>query len=313
MKHHLTLALFLACSPFSILSAGEGLTVSGTDGLLFNANSQIGSADFTLGSLRPIGFGGMYVNSPDENTGKPFYGYAVGGLISAYHFFDAEAQTWTLNTGEADRLKVGADGAFEMQARSWNLDIGDTPISLTGSINVGTDRHISINSETNTSIGSSDLVLNGRGNGFVGMYVNSSDADAGKPFYGYAINGVGNVFHYWDAIDDLWKLYHTNYSILEASNEELIVNGSLRVADKTGAKPAGTIYYANGHFYGITNGGVIRQLDNETSATLAPNASILKVAGQPNDLEKENDALREKVADLEARLENLEKLMIRNE
>ena len=39
------------------------------------------------------------------------------------------------------------------------------------------------------------------------MYIESTDGSTGRPFYGYAINGVPEAYHYWDKVSSTWKLF----------------------------------------------------------------------------------------------------------
>ncbi len=43
-------------------------------------------------------------------------------------------------------------------------------------------------------------------NTYGGMYVETGDANS-KPFYGYATNGAGRAWTYWDGVSQLWRLY----------------------------------------------------------------------------------------------------------
>lgn len=79
---------------------GSSLTIGG-DGEPFNQYTH-----FTINS-RTGTYGGMYVNS--EHAGgseKPFYGYAVDGMVRAFSYFDKEEDYWKLNLGNWDILKV---------------------------------------------------------------------------------------------------------------------------------------------------------------------------------------------------------------
>lgn len=78
---------------------------------LLNAAQPLNQfTDLTLLSKSSIGFGGMYIDSKDSNTGKPFYGYAIGGGQRAFHYYDEEFETWFLNVGGLGRVAVGGDG-----------------------------------------------------------------------------------------------------------------------------------------------------------------------------------------------------------
>jgi hypothetical protein len=47
------------------------------------------------------------------------------------------------------------------------------------------------------------------------MYVDSPDASAGKPFYGYSIGGAERVFHFYDAGSNTWRLSIDYLDVME--------------------------------------------------------------------------------------------------
>jgi hypothetical protein len=80
--------------------------------------TQVTSAeDFGIQANAANGqFGGMYINTTGD-TGWPFYGYATGGDVDAYTYYQATVAQWRLNCG-GDRLAV-------------NLTNGNTGIGTT--------------------------------------------------------------------------------------------------------------------------------------------------------------------------------------
>jgi len=68
--------------------------------------TQITSAeDFGIQANAANGqFGGMYINTTGD-TGWPFYGYATGGDVDAYTYYQATVAQWRLNCG-GDRIAV---------------------------------------------------------------------------------------------------------------------------------------------------------------------------------------------------------------
>ena len=273
--------------------------------MFFNTDTKISEEDFTLNSANQTGFGGMYVNSPSLNNGQPFYGYANGGNISAFHYYNSQNDTWHLSVDGNEILDITND---EVKINDDLIVEGIGQLAPTFHIENGVSKHMYYN--TDSQIGSSDFSLNSdNSTGFGGMSINSEDSDSGRPFYGYAIGGILNSFHYFDAVDEYWKLTNIGTTILQANDEELIVEGSVRVSNKAlGVTSAGTIYYNGNHFYGITENGAIKLLDNTTNLNESPdnkNFSNAKVT----KLENQNKLLTKKVQILEARLSQIESLL----
>lgn len=87
---------------FSFSSQGE---------FLMNTSSAINTVtDLTLRSKNSSDFGGMYIESIDGVSGKPFYGYAINGSPRAYHYYDQGNAKWALYVSGADRMIVQDDG-----------------------------------------------------------------------------------------------------------------------------------------------------------------------------------------------------------
>ena len=269
------------------LTASGDLSIAGT--LAINTDTQLNSnTDFTINASQEFGFGGMYIDSPDATSGKPFYGYAIDGLETAFHYYDALDSTW--------RLSVENNQIFEAEGDKVHIN-GD--VFVGGKIAINTDAQLNSNT---------DFTIRASTDDFGGMYIDSPDSTAGKPFYGYSINGLIKAFSYFDVVDDSWKLNIEGTNILTITSEQLSISGSIQVANKIGAQPAGTIYYDGANFYGITNGGAIRQLDNTTN-TQAQGATATQLNLEIQTLTEANTILTDKVSNLEARLEQLEILM----
>lgn len=272
--------------------------------MYFNTNQDIGSSDFVLNSANATGFGGMYINSEDAVEGKPFYGYSNDSNISAYHHYDDVDNSWHLTVDGQEMLKASNNEI----SISDDFKVGDFSNAVpTFSVETGATKKMYFN--TNTQVGLADFTLNSTSStNFGGMFVNINDAATGKPFYGYSINNNGNVFHYFDASSGYWKLFNSTKDILQVDNKELFVSGSIRMGNKVGTQPEGTIYYNGFNFYGVTDGGVIRQLDNITNGqSEADNSNLTTKTIQ--HLEAENKELINKIESLESRLEKLENIL----
>lgn len=269
--------------------------------MYFNYSAPIGSSDFVLSSKHPLGFGGMYINSQDANSGKPFYGYSIDGVGKAFHFYDETDDTWNLFTFDDIYFKVNSSEVQALTGLKVGLEMNSIPAFK---IEEGPTRRMYFN--TNQSIGSSDFVLNSSNStGFGGIYINSDDTNAGKPFYGYATGGTGYTFHYLDSEDDYWKLFHIDNHMLAVGDQQLIVSGSVNVGPLSTVGGTGSIYYDGNHFYGVTTGGPV-QLDNTTNVNLN-NPVRCTDQDHTEPLEYSNVELMDKVRYLEKRLAALEK------
>lgn len=81
-----------------------------TDGSFvgIGTGTAIGSSGFVVS--QPVGnYGGMYVNT--LSNGRPFYGYAQGGAVTAYTYIDGlDGNKFKLNHGGQDRLTIQPNG-----------------------------------------------------------------------------------------------------------------------------------------------------------------------------------------------------------
>jgi hypothetical protein len=133
-------------------------------------------------------------------------------------------------------------------------DFGTDKLTINGDLGLNTDQ----------MIGSADFTIRSRGNFFGGMFVDvpNPNGDA-KPFYGYAIDGQAKAYHYFDAVDDNWKLTFSNSfedaliinekgttTIKSNAFGERAING---IKTHTGDSDAAGVYGENivSDFYGI--------------------------------------------------------------
>ena len=82
-----------------------------------NTDLLLGASDLTLKSSNPTGWGGMYVQSPDASGGKPFYGYATGNLVRAYHYYDQASSSLRFYMN-GDRFTIFNDGRVGVNTAS---------------------------------------------------------------------------------------------------------------------------------------------------------------------------------------------------
>lgn len=88
----------------STMSYGDG-----DDAVLINRASPLPDEHFGVHSTEP-GFGGMYV-SVDTTASYPFYAYAIGGDLKAYHYYTAGNNAWYLAVNGQDRLFINSTTA----------------------------------------------------------------------------------------------------------------------------------------------------------------------------------------------------------
>jgi len=256
----------------------NSLQVDNEGKLYSNTTSQInGFTNFTMNTPQ-ASFGGMYINSEDDVTGKPFFGYAIDDLEYSYHYYDITDNRWKLYTGGTtgsteDALQIDEDNRFYL-----NTDA-------------------QINEFTN-------LTLDASQDSFGGMYVNSRDNSTGKPFYGYSVGTLAYSYHYFDIEDTRWKLFTGNFNNLNAieigSDNLVRFDDKIKLGNRTAeaSDPDGTILYTGNGFYGKRAGSWYR-LDETTSTTPT----------RTSTLEHENQELKNRVQSLEERIARLESLL----
>lgn len=107
----------------------------GDDRVFINRSHAITSAEVFGVHGTSSSFNGMYVSGPANS--RPFYGYSVNGLVSAYTYFDAPTNEWRLVSVGVEALKVDAQGdvvvANDVQAESFQFETPKTrKISISG-------------------------------------------------------------------------------------------------------------------------------------------------------------------------------------
>ena len=272
----------LSISSFPILEVGLNL-MSVKANLGINTDQFINIfTEFQINSTTD-GFSGMYINSLDATSGKPFYGYSVNGLEKAFSYFDISDDKWKLAIN------------FETP-----LEIKEDYTTINGKMGLNTDQNLNSNTE---------FQINSTTDDFSGMYINNQDATSGKPFYGYSINGQLKAFSYFDISDDKWKLFCDGSTILEASGLNISIDGYLTLSQGLPSNaPVGSIFYYNGRFWGMTSGGA-RLLDNlnPASARSASNnhPDFIQLEDKVTKLEIENELLKTKLEELERKLNEI--------
>src|SRR5262245_11295241 len=107
----------LSASDFVQIAASQTITGSKTftgntylNGFVgFGGATPLGFANFVM-NQNTTGFGGMYINTSGAAS-FPFYGYAQGSSVAAYHYIDGlDSNKWKLNVDLATRLTVTGQG-----------------------------------------------------------------------------------------------------------------------------------------------------------------------------------------------------------
>jgi hypothetical protein len=113
-------------------------------------------------------------------------------------------------------------------------------------------------------------------NDWGGMYINTESV-TGRPFYGFATNGVARAYVEWDGIDNTYKIWNGGYrlSINNSGNvgigtmtptERLDVNGTLKVNSNSGSIRFSNLSTNNGWRFLSPATGVNLQLFEELSS-----------------------------------------------
>jgi hypothetical protein len=125
----------------------------------------------------------------------------------------------------------------------------------------------------NTKVGAGNLTVHAS-NGFGGVYANVNST-FGRPFYGYAINGLAKAYHYFDNASSAWILFKSGTALhLNSSNnlsvgttlglQKLHVNGAIKLGN-TSSDVAGSIKWDNNDFKGY-NGSEWKSLTSLDSS-----------------------------------------------
>ncbi|MBK9400283.1 MAG: hypothetical protein IPN36_05300 [Bacteroidetes bacterium] len=126
---------------------------------------------------------------------------------------------------------------------------------------------------TSTMIGSANFVVQSpNASGFGGMYINQSGAGL-KPFYGYAVNGVGTCWTSFDQTTGNWGVFN---------------NGERFVVDNTGQVGIGTT--TPSYFLDIQAGTALRAL-NAVSSVVGSSGQIVNF-GRTNAPASANDIVQ---------------------
>ncbi len=206
--------------------------------LFINHNTvAIGSSDFVI--TRDAGtFVGMYTNSNNTINGKPFYGYALGSAVKAFSYFDGTNNRYALNVGGFDRMMINSDSTYfstplvvneKMTSRN-NFQVGSdaNPTFVVDAQN----KYLLLNT-TNPLNGFTDFTIRSSQTTFGGIYVDVN-ASSGKPFYGYATEGIDRAYSFYDGADLRWKLYvddgiQSSGNVLEVGHKFANINGKVGI------------------------------------------------------------------------------------
>ncbi|MFG0306086.1 MAG: hypothetical protein ACF8Q5_07710 [Phycisphaerales bacterium JB040] len=110
---------YLAAAPFAAVDLGEPWQPAGgqrlaifEDGVnkvaLINRQNRIGSEYFGVGADTST-FAGMYTSTTEE-IGRPFYGYAAGETIDAYHWYDGNIGSFRFWMNGVERFMINQSG-----------------------------------------------------------------------------------------------------------------------------------------------------------------------------------------------------------
>ena len=141
-----------------------------TDTLFIGREDPVTSAEY-FGLNAPVGdnaFGGMYI-STNTNGGKPFYGYAPGGIVQAYHYYDGNTSKWHL----------------------YNQGIALT-VDISGNVGIGTtnpEHHLHVLGSNTFGI-FSETISSG-GTGVLGFASHSDGSNKGVSGFTNSQNGYG--------------------------------------------------------------------------------------------------------------------------
>lgn len=120
----------------------------------------------------------------------------AGLLLLSLQPYSLLAQNWSLtgNSGTVSGTNfLGTTDAVDLRIRTSNTD--RIYVSSGGFVGFG----------TTTPIGSANFVLSSSVGGWSGMYANGT-ASTTKSFYGYAVQGTVNAYHYYDPATSAWLL-----------------------------------------------------------------------------------------------------------
>lgn len=218
-----------------------------------NTNTLIGSSDLTIRSYNSSSYGGMYIESPNDTGGRPFYGYATNGIGKMWHYFDAATQSWKVYLN-GDRLTLLNSGKFGIGTSTPNQSL-----SVNGKIELG-----------------DDLVAATAG----AMRWNGID------FEGFDGNSYKSFTHYLDRDEILGYEEYYNYSLCPDPDAVIIYDNTLSPS----AKDCAVIYDTGGANSGYGNNENITYiLTSQDYTSFARDYVIIIV--EEVDLEPTKDSL----------------------
>jgi hypothetical protein len=165
----------------------------GNDRVFINRSSPITSSEFFGVHGNSSSFNGMYVSGPSPSS--PFYGYSVGGDISAYHYYNSISDAWILfsNGGEAMRIDDQRDAQFTGDVTA---DAFRYPTPKTGVIAVsGNAFHSGSNDPFRASLGSGGAYQSQVGSGWLVAPIQLPQGASLTKMTAYVsdISGIGDI------------------------------------------------------------------------------------------------------------------------
>ena len=203
--------------------ATPDFSIKGNSKAVFNTDTTVFNTKFIgIGTSTPTtAFTGFAMKSPINNyygsyidagpTGTPFYGYALNGIATAY----------TTYSGVNNRFEYHHTSDASPDFAVSNTDV---IFPIQNFLGIGT---------TSPTTGFTGLTLKKNVNDFYGSYI---DAGAtGKPFYGYALNGIPKGYLSFNGPNNSLEYHQTS-----DATPDFYVNGSTKAVFNTGFVGIGT-------------------------------------------------------------------------
>ncbi len=163
-------------APYSVATRGLSVNALNTFVGIGRTDPITGAERFGIHSDVANGFGGMYASTTGQGA-RPFYGYAAGADVDAYHYFDGTTSKWHLyNSGT--HLTVTDGGFVGVRTSSPSY-----PFHLPSS---GTEYAMVVSNATLGGKGIFGEATNSSGVGF--GVVGESHASGGKGVWGVALS-----------------------------------------------------------------------------------------------------------------------------